>query len=558
MKPNFSICLITKNEEKTLPRLLSSLHEFINRGGEVCILDTGSTDNTVLIAKEAGCIVEEVGLKYVKTVSRELAEGVNETFIVNGEAPVLKEGDTYFNFSAARNHASRLASNDFILSLDADEVLTKFNIDEICKKILESHVARFDHLQVFTHDVEGSPVVEFTQNKFYDRRLVSWQNNTHEMLYGDDSRRRISDEILTIEHFQNIESNRSGYIKGLAVDCYFHPEKDRSCHYFARELYYSGRNHSAAKEFKRHLTMDITGPVYDTTPTHMESMIHLGMIEGIAFNNPDKEIEWYKKAMAEEPRNAMAIKRAVFFYQWHKKYEEAKTYATFGALLPWRERYGASKAHFKEEYTDYFNSIISVPQQKIPKRIISMWIGPEMPEKVKECVATHKLEGYEHLWIDNDTVDEFSCEYLRDCISAENWGKASDYLRMAYLEKYGGIYLDADTTVLKTFDDVLDNELFVCEERNYFIANGIIGAVAHHPLIQEYLGKLTRNFKGSGELVFQPGMGLWTECIKQGPWVDKIKIYPTEWFLPYDWQTGVTTITENTHTNHFYLQSWKK
>jgi mannosyltransferase OCH1-like enzyme len=196
----------------------------------------------------------------------------------------------------------------------------------------------------------------------------------------------------------------------------------------------------------------------------------------------------------------------------------------------------------------------------IPKRIISMWIGPPIPDLAKECVATHKLPGYEHLWIDNETIDlnEFGCLYLDECFESHNWGKASDYLRMCYLEKYGGIYLDADTKVLKPFDDVLDNEMFVCEEANYFVANGIVGSVAHHPLLQDYIGKLTRNYRGDGELVFEPGMGLWTECIKQGPFMHRLKIYPPEWFLPYNWQTGVTNITENSHTVHYYLQSWKK
>lgn len=185
-----------------------------------------------------------------------------------------------------------------------------------------------------------------------------------------------------------------------------------------------------------------------------------------------------------------------------------------------------------------------------------MWIGTSMPDLVKECVATHKLDGYEHLWIDNSSPHEFDCQYLDECVSAGLWGKASDFLRMAALEKYGGIYLDADMKVLKPFDDLLNDELFVCEERNYFIANSIVGSIPHHPLIQDYLGKLQRNFRGSGELVFQPGMGLWTEIIKQGPWLDKIKVYTPEWFLPYDHQSGETKITENTRTIHYYLKSW--
>jgi mannosyltransferase OCH1-like enzyme len=193
----------------------------------------------------------------------------------------------------------------------------------------------------------------------------------------------------------------------------------------------------------------------------------------------------------------------------------------------------------------------------IPKRIISMWIGGPIPEIAKKCVETHKLPGYEHMWINDSNIPSGLDSYFYECMEVENYGKASDYLRMELLERWGGIYLDADTQILKPFDDVLDNEMFVCEEKNYFIANGIVGSVAHHPILQDYLGKLTRNFNGYGELVFQPGMGLWTECIKQGPYLNRLKIYPEDWFLPFNHQTGVTNITENSHTIHYYLKSWQ-
>lgn len=177
-----------------------------------------------------------------------------------------------------------------------------------------------------------------------------------------------------------------------------------------------------------------------------------------------------------------------------------------------------------------------------------------MPQLVKECVATHKLEGYEHMWIDNSNYHH--CKYVDECVSAGLWGKATDYLRMYYLEQHGGIYLDADTEILKPFDDVLDTQMFVCEEHNYFLANGIVGSVAHHPVLVEYIKTVDENFIGSGALVFQPGMFLWTDLIKQGPHRDKVKIYSPEWFLPYNHQTGETITTENTHTMHYYLKSW--
>lgn len=192
----------------------------------------------------------------------------------------------------------------------------------------------------------------------------------------------------------------------------------------------------------------------------------------------------------------------------------------------------------------------------IPKNIISMWIGGDMPELAKECVATHKQEGYNHIWIDNSNYVR-GIRYVDECMEAGNYGKASDYLRLYYLYEHGGIYMDADSKIIKPLDDVLDHEMFVCEEENMFVANGIIGAVPHHPMLKHYMGIIDRNFLGSGELVFQPGMYLWTELVKYSEWTPRIKVYPAEWFLPYNHQTKVTKITENTHCIHFYFKSWK-
>ncbi len=192
----------------------------------------------------------------------------------------------------------------------------------------------------------------------------------------------------------------------------------------------------------------------------------------------------------------------------------------------------------------------------IPKRIYTIWLSPEMPDIVKECVESRKLPGYEHVLITNENYLRGN-RYVDECISARKWVKASDYLRMHYLLE-GGIYLDADTKVIKPFDDVLDNDMFACEEDNGFVANGIVGAIPNHPLILDYLDIVDRNFIGSGDLVFQAGMYLWTELTKERKYGKSVKLYPMEWFLPFNHQTGRTNITENTHTIHYYLRSWVK
>jgi tetratricopeptide (TPR) repeat protein len=66
---------------------------------------------------------------------------------------------------------------------------------------------------------------------------------------------RLPESELKLEHWQNPETNRSGYLRGLALDCFLNPDNDRNSHYFARDLMYSGRYRSAIQEFTRHIEM---------------------------------------------------------------------------------------------------------------------------------------------------------------------------------------------------------------------------------------------------------------------------------------------------------------
>ena len=87
-EPKLSLCMIVKNEAGTLERCLSNARPFVD---EIVVVDTGSTDGTLEIAR-----------KY---------------------ADVLDEIEWPDSFSAARNHSLDLASGDFVLILDGDEYI---------------------------------------------------------------------------------------------------------------------------------------------------------------------------------------------------------------------------------------------------------------------------------------------------------------------------------------------------------------------------------------------------------------------------------------------------
>jgi len=249
--PEFSIVIITKNEEETLPRLLASLRPFLDAGGEFIVTDTGSTDRTRKIAYEGGAVVTEITATSV--VGPEVAAEINSRFQVLPDAPVVMPGERYFDFALARNRADGFAHHDNIGICAADEVFTALDIEKINEAF--KHTEQLEHAYVFAHDSQGRPELSFTRNYFYNRRNFRWNGIVHEVLKGSGRIDKLPEDALKVEHWQNQKTGRGQYLTGLAFDCFLSPEKDRQSHYFARELFYTGRYHSAIQEFRRHEKM---------------------------------------------------------------------------------------------------------------------------------------------------------------------------------------------------------------------------------------------------------------------------------------------------------------
>jgi glycosyltransferase involved in cell wall biosynthesis len=314
---NFSIVVITRNEEKTLPRLLKSLEEFKERGGEVCVLDTGSTDKTVEVAREWGCKIKEVGDKFVKIVDEQFAKKVNEKFGEDGR-DIIKAGDKSFHFADARNEAAEMSSNRMVATPDADEIYTVLDLDKTIDYVDKNDQLEFNF--VFAHDEKGNPVIKFIQCKMYDKIKMKWVGRIHEVispvLQGQPIRKdMLPEDVYKIEHYQNHGTNRGQYLVGLAIDCYENPEKDRNSHYFARELMYCGYYKSAIKEFKRHISMN------GWKAERSQSMIYVGNCY-LYLGDEIEALGWYHKAYIFYPeRREGLIKLGEHFFKkqdWDK------------------------------------------------------------------------------------------------------------------------------------------------------------------------------------------------------------------------------------------------
>lgn len=200
----------------------------------------------------------------------------------------------------------------------------------------------------------------------------------------------------------------------------------------------------------------------------------------------------------------------------------------------------------------------------IPKKIWTIWISDKpMPKQYNLWVKTHKIKGYEHNLILLDDVlkiqKTINSQYLNEAIASKKWIKVTDFVRIWYLFNYGGIYLDCDMEVIKPFDDLLNNSMFVGRENDKIIANSIIGADVRQPLLAKYMQLVNENFRGSGNFTFEPAERLFTDLVS-GTYGDfeGVITYPSDYFFPLNEASREKKITKNTYVCHHFARSWKK
>lgn len=338
MIPKFSICIIAKNEANTLPKLFLSLEDFKRRGGEVCILDTGSTDDTKKIAIDWGA--EVYSGRFERSLHEQLAKSINKKFVAGKDAPIVEANRTLFNFSEARNYINSKASNDMICTLDADEAYTVFDIDKINEAIDEGF-EQFEYKFIYAHDQYGKPAIEFVQSKFFNRKKAKWTGIVHEVVTGPTKLKYLDETIIRLEHFQEPgKEHRGGYLPGLALDCFENPDKDRQSHYFARELMYSGRWESSIKEFQHHIKMG------GWPAERAQSMIHMAHCFGM-LNRPDDQLDFLHRAFDLDSSRRASLIELGLFMRANNNALACMAYTTAAMQIGWKDYYANDKGHYE-------------------------------------------------------------------------------------------------------------------------------------------------------------------------------------------------------------------
>lgn len=115
----------------------------------------------------------------------------------------------------------------------------------------------------------------------------------------------------------------------------------------------------------------------------------------------------------------------------------------------------------------------------IPKIIHFCWLSNDpYPPLIQKCLDSWKrvMPDYEIRKWDMSSFDINSVQFVHEAYSLKKWAFAADYIRLYALYNYGGIYLDSDVFVKKSFDPFLDNNFFSSIEYTDFLYEGALNS----------------------------------------------------------------------------------
>lgn len=249
-----AVYTIALNESQFVQRWAESAHE----ADVLLIADTGSSDDTVSLARSLGVNVVEIGVRP-------------------------------WRFDDARNASLAVIPTDvdICIALDMDEVLVPGWRDHL--ETISPLTTRPRYEYVWSWQADGSPGLTYGGDKIHRRHGYRWRHPVHETLTPTMS--ETQEWIgLQIHHHPDHSKSRAQYFPLLDLARQEAPQDDRTAFYYARELYYHGRHAEAVAEFERFLAL----PTATWAPERSAAM------RFIAKTGHDSH-RWYTMATLESP-----------------------------------------------------------------------------------------------------------------------------------------------------------------------------------------------------------------------------------------------------------------
>lgn len=202
----------------------------------------------------------------------------------------------------------------------------------------------------------------------------------------------------------------------------------------------------------------------------------------------------------------------------------------------------------------------------IEKKINYIWLGGNKKNNlINICINSWRLvlKDYEIIeWNENNlNLDDLSKKnkFLCECRKRHLWAFMADYLRLYILYEYGGIYLDTDVQVLKSFDDLLNCTGFIgYEAYGKYFGTGIIAAEKHNATIKKILDFYEQDIWNVDIYTIPMILNYIYERDKSS--FNALQIYSKDYFSPYDYRKEFMfdQIKDCTYSIHWFDGCWKK
>ncbi|MBL4931648.1 glycosyltransferase [Clostridium paridis] len=214
-----SLCMIVKNEENVICRCLNSIKDIVD---EIIIVDTGSTDKT-------------------KDVVRDYTDKIYDFKWID-------------DFSAARNFSFDRATMDYILWLDADDVLLEEDRKKFFK-LKETMMPDIDEVMMKYNvglNQRGEVTLSYYRERLSKRNKgYKWHEPVHEYL---EINGKVINSDICITHKKEHENEKGRNL--IIYRKYLSEGKKltiRGLFYYARELYYNEYYSEAIESFNKFL-----------------------------------------------------------------------------------------------------------------------------------------------------------------------------------------------------------------------------------------------------------------------------------------------------------------
>lgn len=240
----FCIVVIARNESANICKMAESAKDYLDAGGKIYLLDTGSTDNTVEVARNLGFNVTVSKTNFHKTLTQKILNSWRKRQKISCiplTAPI-----TFFCFDLARNAASQIPKEDIMFFADGCDHFLSLDYSRI-NALIEEGRDNFSIIQKY--GAEKGRI-----NRFYNRKTGKWVGHVHEFLECKGYYfHNLDEDIMSIEH-KYVEKDRADkYMAGLIATHEMYPsdEYGRWYHYIARELMFRKHYSDARRLFQK-------------------------------------------------------------------------------------------------------------------------------------------------------------------------------------------------------------------------------------------------------------------------------------------------------------------